>query len=267
MKYVLTALFIFVNVVLFAQHKRDTIYMNEDWEVTKSRDSAKYYRIIKEDKNLYFVTDYFLKSDSVQMTGAFKDYAQKTKEGEFIYYGKNGLITQRGSYLNGKKNGQHTSYYPTGELHYSEDYVNDEVEGNFMIYYQNGKIRRKETYKKGKLTFKACYLENGKKTKFFPYAVPAEPIGGMEAVKKYIVKNLHYPDQAVEDNIEGKVYVQFVISESGNISNVKVKKGAHPILDEEAIRIVKAMPAWKPGVIDGKNVKSTFSLPINFSLN
>ena len=52
MKFALTTLIILVNVVLFAQHKRDTIYMNEDWEVTKNRDSAKYYRIIKEDKNL-----------------------------------------------------------------------------------------------------------------------------------------------------------------------------------------------------------------------
>lgn len=267
MKFALTTLIILVNVVLFAQHKRDTIYMNEDWEVTKNRDSAKYYRIIKEDKNLYFVTDYFLKSDSVQMTGAFKDYAQKIKEGEFVYYSEQGLVTIRSNHKNGKFHGLYSRYYPTGELYYMENFDNDRIQ-DFNVYYKNGALRRKETYLNGKLKFKACYLENGKKTKYFPFDVPAVAKGGQAGIKKYIVKNLYYPDEAVNEGIEGKVLIHFLVSKTGDITNVIVKKSSgHAMLDEEAVRVIHEMPKWSPAHLDGEIVESDFSIPISFSLD
>lgn len=267
MKYVLTTLFILVNVVLFAQHKRDTIYMNEDWEVTRFRDSAEYYRIIKEEKNLYFVTDYFLKSDSVQMTGAFKDYAQKVKEGEFVYYSEQGLVTIRSNHKNGKFHGLYSKYYPTGELYYTENYEND-IAQEFIVYYPNGAVRRKEVYSAGKVKFKACYLENGKKTKYFPYSIPAKAKGGMEAVKKYLKRNIYYPDAAVDKKIEGKVYLKFIISVTGDVKDVKIRKSSgNDLLDAEAVRVIEAMPKWSPAHLDGKLVESTFSIPISFKLD
>lgn len=267
MKYVLTALFILVNVILFAQHKRDTIYMNEDWEVTKSRDSAKYYRIIREDKNLYFVTDYFLKSDSVQMTGAFKDYAQKVKEGEFVYYSEQGLVTIRANHKNGKFHGLYSKYYPTGELYYTENYEND-IAQEFIVYYPSGAVRRKEVYSAGKVKFKACYLENGKKTKYFPYSIPAKAKGGLEAVKKYLKRNVYYPDAAVDASIEGKVNIKFIISVTGDIKDVKIgKSSGNDLLDAEAVRVITEMPKWSPAHLDGELVESTFSIPISFKLD
>lgn len=98
---------------------------------------------------------------------------------------------------------------------------------------------------------------------------PAEPNGGMAALKKYLAENIKYPQTAVEMGLEGKCYLQFVVSENGYISNVKVKKGVTdcPECDQEAIRVVKAMPKWTPGKINGKAVNSTFSLPVSFKLN
>jgi TonB family protein len=236
--------------------------MDEDWEVTKIGASAKYYRIIKED------TDYFLKSDSVQMTGSFKDYAQTIKEGEFVYYNEQGHITIRSNHKNGKFHGLYSSYYPTGELHYTENYENDRLQGDFIVYYENGAVRRKETYLDGKVKFKACYLENGKKTKYFQFAIPAAAKGGSEAVKKYIVRNLYYPDEAVDKKIEGKVYIKFLVSKTGDITDVTVKKSSgYAILDEEAVRIIKEMPKWSPAHLDGEIVESNFSIPISFKLN
>ncbi len=98
---------------------------------------------------------------------------------------------------------------------------------------------------------------------------PADPPGGMAALKKYLAENIKYPQTAVEMGLEGKCYLQFVVSENGYISNVKVKKGVTdcPECDEEAKRVVRGMPKWTPGKINGKAVNSTFSLPVSFKLN
>lgn len=98
---------------------------------------------------------------------------------------------------------------------------------------------------------------------------PAEPPGGMAALKRYLAENIKYPQTAVEMGLEGKCYLQFVVSENGYISNVRVKKGVTdcPECDQEAIRVVKSMPKWTPGKVNGKAVNSTFSLPVSFKLN
>lgn len=93
--------------------------------------------------------------------------------------------------------------------------------------------------------------------------------GGRAALLKYLSENIKYPQTAVEMGLQGKCYLQFVVSENGFISNVKVKKGVTdcPECDQEAIRVVKGMPKWAPGKVNGKAVNSTFSLPVSFKLN
>jgi TonB family protein len=92
--------------------------------------------------------------------------------------------------------------------------------------------------------------------------------GGMTALKAFIDANLKIPEVALDQRIEGKCYLQFVVSAQGNISNVKVVRGVPDCdeCDKEAIRMVKAMPKWKPGKIEGKPVNSTFNLPVSFKL-
>ncbi|MGV3612764.1 MAG: energy transducer TonB [Fluviicola sp.] len=97
---------------------------------------------------------------------------------------------------------------------------------------------------------------------------PAGFTGGMAALQKYIAENLIYPETAKESGLQGKCFLQFVVSENGYISDVKVKKGVTdcPECDKEAIRLVKGMPKWKPGEINGRSVNSVFSLPVSFKL-
>lgn len=94
----------------------------------------------------------------------------------------------------------------------------------------------------------------------------AEYPGGMAALKKFIADNLKYPETAKEKGIMGKCYLQFIVSETGQVTNIKVKKGVVDCkeCDLEAIRVVKAMPKWIPAQKDGKNVNSTFNLPVSF---
>ena len=71
--------------------------------------------------------------------------------------------------------------------------------------------------------------------------------GGDMALMKYLAENTKYPAIAKENNVSGKVFVQFVIDKTGAVTKVKVLRGVDPALDAEAVRVVKAMPAWKPG--------------------
>ncbi len=90
--------------------------------------------------------------------------------------------------------------------------------------------------------------------------------GGEKMLRKFVADNVRYPVQASENGIQGRVYVQFVVNENGMVENPRVARGVDPSLDEEAIRVISSMPAWKPGKQKGKAVKVSYTVPINFAL-
>ncbi len=93
-----------------------------------------------------------------------------------------------------------------------------------------------------------------------------EFIGGQEAMYRWLREHLNYPAQASEEGVQGRVVVQFEVSKTGTIENVKVVRGRHPALDREAMRLVKSMPKWQPGRNNGQPVKVQYTLPISFKL-
>ncbi len=95
---------------------------------------------------------------------------------------------------------------------------------------------------------------------------PCEFPGGMGALMKFLSKNINYPEIAQENGIQGRVIVSFVVEKNGLPSQVKVVRGVDPALDKEAIRVVKKMPAWKPGKQQGRAVRQRFTLPVVFRL-
>lgn len=96
--------------------------------------------------------------------------------------------------------------------------------------------------------------------------MPSFP-GGEAALMGYLRDNVKYPTIAQENGIQGRVFVQFVVGKTGDISKINVVRGVDPALDKEAIRVVKSMPKWEPGQQRGKAVNVQFMLPINFVLN
>ena len=83
---------------------------------------------------------------------------------------------------------------------------------------------------------------------------------------KFALNKARYPDLARENGIEGKVWVRFVVDKKGKVSNVEVVRGAHELLDNEALRVVKQLPDFSPGMQRGKKVKVYYHVPINFKL-
>lgn len=96
--------------------------------------------------------------------------------------------------------------------------------------------------------------------------MPTFQNGDVQGFKTFIADNLVYPEEAFKNGIEGKVFVEFVVSADGFVKNAKIVRGVHPILDEEALRVVNASPKWEPGVQRGEKVDVKFTFPINFTL-
>lgn len=90
--------------------------------------------------------------------------------------------------------------------------------------------------------------------------------GGMSALNQYLSKNIRYPAAAQRANVSGRVFVSFVVNTDGSIQDVAVLKGLGFGTDEEAVRVVKSMPKWKPGKQSGRPVRVKYNLPINFQL-
>ncbi len=90
--------------------------------------------------------------------------------------------------------------------------------------------------------------------------------GGQTKMMEYIAKNIKYPAMARESGIQGRVFVNFVVEPDGSVSNVKVLRGIGGGCDEEAVRVVEAMPKWTPGRQRGKAVRVSFNLPVRFTL-
>lgn len=90
--------------------------------------------------------------------------------------------------------------------------------------------------------------------------------GGPEAMMKYISSHINYPQDAIDNEIEGSVFISFVVERDGSIGEAKVLRGIGGGCSEEALRVVNSMPNWKPGKQRGKLVRTRYNLPIRFKL-
>ena len=95
--------------------------------------------------------------------------------------------------------------------------------------------------------------------------MPSYP-GGEKALLEYVAKNIKYPQIARETGIQGRVFVGFVVEPDGSVSNVKILRGIGGGCDEEAMRVIKSLPKWKPGKQRGKAVRVSYQIPVVFKL-
>lgn len=91
--------------------------------------------------------------------------------------------------------------------------------------------------------------------------------GGINALIEYLRNNIKYPVEAQQSQVQGRVIVEMVVDAEGNVTNAKVIRGIVPVFDKEAIRVIEAMPKWKPGMQKGKAVPVRYTVPIMFSMN
>lgn len=108
-------------------------------------------------------------------------------------------------------------------------------------------------------------MDKGEKIYTEGVNVMPEFVGGLDALLEYMRK-IPYPAMAKENNIEGRVFIKFVVNEIGKVTDIEVKRGADKILNYAALNHVKAMPQWIPGKHNNKPVKVQFVIPVKFNL-
>jgi TonB family protein len=120
----------------------------------------------------------------------------------------------------------------------------------------------KEVYKNGKI-----FNNPSEDQKIFTSVeqVPEFP-GGIAAFYTFLNKNIQYPTDARRNNTQGRVIISFVVEKDGSLTNVKVARGIGDGCDEEAVRVIKSCPKWKPGMQNGRSVRVAYSVPISFAL-
>jgi len=91
--------------------------------------------------------------------------------------------------------------------------------------------------------------------------------GGNEALKNYVLNEIVYPPEAKKEGIQGKVFISFTVNKKGAVTDAKIVKGVHGLLDKEALRVIENMPKWTPGKHQGKVVSVSYTLPVQFALS
>lgn len=141
------------------------------------------------------------------------------------------------------------------------------VNNNTQIEKKNDLTNQKTTVNLDSLLGKLFTEEKVKEEKVY-VSVEQMPVfkGGEDKLFKYLKEKLNYDERARKAHIQGTVYVQFIVGKKGEIRDVTIRRGVHKWLDNEALRVVKAMPKWKPGKQGGKRVSVKYTLPIAFKI-
>lgn len=195
-------------------------------------------------------------------------YADGEKVGEWTAKYRNGRTKRFCNYKQGEYDGAYMAWYEDGTMRDSGLYVNGKKEGEWKYYFEDGRLSQYALYSDGQ-TDSSQYCN--KAGELIPkgqeiYWQDASFPGGEMAMFQFVSENVAYPQEAVENGIQGIVYVQFMVGLDGDLSEIKVLKSPDVLLSNEAIRVIERMPPWIPGK-EHTQVKSLlFTLPIHFRL-
>jgi TonB family protein len=247
-----------------AQVVLDTTYFDKDWKKSDSK-SADYYRV-RQQVESGFTIDYYSKNGTPVENGHYASLVPEIRQGHFVTYFENGIKSSEYNCINDTVQGEALDYYPSGKIMMKMNYLNNLKDGNNFEYFEDGSLKFIRKYKNGELIEVSMDPTNPKPIFTVVEDSPEFP-GGDEARMNYLAHSLKYPQEARENNIQGTVYVEFVVEIDGSLTRIKVLRGIGSGCDEECVRVVKLMPKWNPGKQRGNPVRSQFVLPVQFILN
>ncbi len=280
-----------------AQEREVTFYYNELFYVCQKA-SAKYYRVVSLDSEVspYFIVEDYYMSDSLyrQSLMSHVDPVSQyydVQEGNGTWYYESGIKEKQASfvngklvdlcrtwttegaikdsiyYSNGKPDGESVVFFSNGKIRTTCVYAKGQKNGLLKRYWPSGQLRREEMYHSDVMDWGKCYDSTGHEIPYFIADAPPEYPGGEDEMMAFLGRNIHYPPMARDNDIQGQVIIQFVVNTDGRLSNYKVVRPVSPILEAEALRVVKLMPNWKPGKEEGEWSNIIYNLPIHFTVD
>jgi TonB family protein len=206
-------------------------------------------------------------------------YKNGKREGEWRYYHFGNELSSFGNYVNDKESGVWKSYDSKGRLNAEKTYLEGVKEGKFVIYDSLANIINTGLYKADTIfeqTMKVAEKSNGLTiVEQMPYMRASKHITNLDERTKHsqefflqsIYKNIHYPADARQLEVEGSALVRFYVDKDGSVKDIKVLSGLCQSIADECKRVVAELPQWEPGMQHGKPVKVFFNLPIRFRLD
>ena len=258
------------------------------------------------DKNVYVIKGYYLNGRIRFTAGSLTNGLPLTLQGTYTDFFPNGNKMRIRNFSNGKRIGDIIQYYPNSKFYNRVGYADDIGHPNEMVLKDcsdsTGRVLAKDgngywimyagnfshVFQQGKIvnghrdSVWITFLPNGRRdTAIFKDGqnlrgpngavftsveqVPEFP-GGLDAFSKFLTRNVIYPDQARHSGIHGRVIISFICEKDGSLTDVKVARGIGGGCDEEAVRVIKMSPRWKPGIQNGRPVRVAYNIPINFNL-
>jgi TonB family protein len=185
------------------------------------------------------------KMDSSKLnTFVIKNYKNGLLNGDCKYFQKNGNVITEGIFEEGYRVGEWKIFNEDGSFETTVNYDSD--------FYK--RIRKREP--------DVFYIGN----EVEKITIMPEFQGGESQREDFLIKNIRYPQEARLKNIEGTVYINFIISQTGELESFKIIKGVNELLDNEVIRMTQTMPRWSPGLEHGIPVRVSFNMPVKFRL-
>lgn len=251
-----------------------------------------------EKDNNWYVIDVFLGNKkregytilhpSVGITGRFEasvievsgdtlistgDYDNTVKVGEWTDYVQRKVIGKSFYDQEGKKTGNWKTWNrATGQIETDENFANDELNGKCSYYFEDGKLSEEEVYENGELISYKQFDKDGNiintSKEVFAYTDEMPYFkGGINEMVGFLGNNIIYPNEELQDGIQGTVVVEFIMKSNGQMTDFKVVRPISPALDREALRITKLMQGkWVPGKMDNRKVDVRFRLPVKFQI-
>lgn len=285
-RLIFTGLFMGVLSFLFAQETalEDRYYDADGYSVNSKSESSFYYKI--DDSISYYVVSKF-DSKSDNLLGRFNCSAidpKYIKDGYAKFYNDEGILTSEGNYLNNERIGRWMTYYSTGSPKEEAMYGAENKKSYLQLWSEEGPSLTRGTgssfqFSDDRLTKQYFEVEDSVLTVYSKIDIQnmdtvylvvhenASYSGGMETFYKDLSRKMVYPQKAIKQDIEGKVYVGFYVNKDGALSDIKTIKGIGFGCDEEAEKALKALPnKWIPGMVHGLPVKQKLVIPVNFKL-
>jgi protein TonB len=248
--------FLFATIVLFislytsAQPFEGSIYvLDENWRGTEIK-KAKYLLRVKQINDTCWQWDSYHLLGPLIRTEYTKDKNGAVAHGRVYFYNSNGRVDSIHNYRDGLAD---------GEWYYNND---------------TGRTAFSKIYSLGTLIRTRDLIREADSINQLRGQIPGEAIeeiesefpGTQKAWAKFLSKNLKYPERAINNNIQGEVWVEFVIDTLGNIEDIRIARSVEFSLDEEAIRLIRQSPRWTPARQGGRKLRSFKRQPINFRL-
>lgn len=236
--FILSLLLIVCSIEAFGQNSIEMVSYEQNWDDDYATISLKNCSSSVID-HVRFVIEYY------NMNGEMEDYKEFCKE-VIIEPGKAKRVN-----IEAYEQSRNYAYETSKALHNERRY-------KIKFYSKNNIDRTIEEPTTG-----------SEETELIPEEEldpPSFP-GGNEGLKKFLSREVKYPVLAKKNGIQGRVIVSFVVDVDGEISDINIERSVDPSLDREAARVVKSMPKWIPGKVDGKPVKVRYAVPIAFRLN